>query len=293
MGLTVSDKLALIREYKKQGGKGHYLPVIKQFANGGDVPIPYNYLPNAKSRTFLQPTSSKLPSALNNIGNPWIEESSSERAISIGGENGEPAYMVPSFKYGKPLTDPVQEFRKTGEHLGGPFKTWQQAEEYEKIRHQYMGKELPSPIATRSYANGGGITKPSNRFVEATERPAYNFPYDGTSKYKGGYDIDKALEIYEPDETGHLPSVDYRTGEWLKDKNYPTAWKEFYETQTNPELFNTVGFPIQNERGRLQYTKGYALGGQVTQGIPYNNTNVWQQTLPTNQQPLKSKSHGM
>ena len=83
------------------------------------------------------------------------------------------------------------------------------------------------------------------------------FPYDGTSMYKGNYQIEKAKEIYTPDEAGHLPTVDYRTGVWLKDRNYPTSWKEFMHTQLNRELYNEVGSPYLNEHGRLQYPKGY------------------------------------
>jgi hypothetical protein len=40
MGLSISDKLALIREYKSQGGKGHYLEVIKdyeEYSQGGSI----------------------------------------------------------------------------------------------------------------------------------------------------------------------------------------------------------------------------------------------------------------
>ena len=89
------------------------------------------------------------------------------------------------------------------------------------------------------------------------------FPYDGTSMYKGGYQLDKAKEIYTPDETGHLPSVDYRTGVWLKDKDYPTAWKELMQTQLNTSLSKELGHPILNINGRLQYPKGYAQGGMI------------------------------
>ena len=46
MGLSISDKLAFIREYKKQGGKGNYLSAIKQYEFGGkedkvSTSIPY------------------------------------------------------------------------------------------------------------------------------------------------------------------------------------------------------------------------------------------------------------
>jgi len=38
MGLSVSDKLAFIREYKRQGGKGNYLSAIKEYELGGKIP---------------------------------------------------------------------------------------------------------------------------------------------------------------------------------------------------------------------------------------------------------------
>lgn len=87
-------------------------------------------------------------------------------------------------------------------------------------------------------------------------KPA-QFPYDGTSMYKGGYDLETARSLYEPDETGHLPSVDYRTGVWLKARDYPTAWKEFQASQLNLKLNKLVGSPIINEDGKMQYIKGY------------------------------------
>ena len=71
--------------------------------------------------------------------------------------------------------------------------------------------------------------------------------------YKGGYNIKRALELYKPDSTGHLPSVDSETGEWLKDKDYPTAWKELVQTTLNLKLNKQVGFPILNENNKLQY----------------------------------------
>ena len=76
---------------------------------------------------FLEPTSKKLPEGYN----PIAKGSSTEYAVSIGGEDGEPAYLIPSFKYGELLLDPKAEFRRTGEHLGGPFKTYQEADEWE------------------------------------------------------------------------------------------------------------------------------------------------------------------
>ena len=74
--------------------------------------------PNDKRLHFLEPNDKKLPKGIG----PYLSNSS-ELAISIGGENGEPAYLIPSMKYGRPLDNPYLEFLRTGDHLGGPFRT--------------------------------------------------------------------------------------------------------------------------------------------------------------------------
>lgn len=102
---------------------------------------------------FLQPTDPKLP-----IGGFPKLNLSSEKAISIGGENGEPAYLIPSFKYGQPLDDPLGEFRKTGEHLGGPFKTWQEADKWEnETRHPAVEKGENIMFPQQEFKDGGSI----------------------------------------------------------------------------------------------------------------------------------------
>lgn len=110
---------------------------------------------------FLQPTSGKLPNATRV---PYRNLSSSEVSISIGGENGEPAYLIPSFKHGKFLDNPVEEYNQTGEHLGGPFKTWQEADKYAReVRHPYVekGQDIPIPIRTgeNNLQDGGDVSK--------------------------------------------------------------------------------------------------------------------------------------
>jgi len=109
--------------------------------------------------TFLEPTSSKLPIGYANIPS---NVPSSELAQSIGGEDGEPAFLIPTFKYGHPLEDASAEFRKTGEHLGGPFKTWQEADEWERnVRNPYVekGQDIPTPLRRwgKDIAMGGSI----------------------------------------------------------------------------------------------------------------------------------------
>jgi len=122
--------------------------------------------------TFLQPTSEKLPKGYRI---PYADPSS-ELAMSIGGENGEPAYLIPSFKYGKPLYNPIEEFKKTGEHLGGPFKTWQEADKWEQeVRHPYVekGQAIPMPIKTwGEMAMGGSIPGAVGFTYARTQSPA-------------------------------------------------------------------------------------------------------------------------
>lgn len=146
--MTPREKLELLRSYRAAGGTGSYASLLKEvrrFGGGGE-----------RKKIFLQPNDPKLPPGK---VHPLHYQMSTERALSIGGEHGEPAYLIPTFKYGKPLENPVTEFNNTGEHLGGPFKTWQEAEKFGELRHKYVekGEAIPSPIMTwgKEYAEGG------------------------------------------------------------------------------------------------------------------------------------------
>jgi hypothetical protein len=158
--------------------------VRPNYQMGGYV-YPVNYVPQAQDGklTFLQPTSDKLPQGYRI---PYADPSS-ELAMSIGGENGEPAYLIPSFKYGKPLYNPIEEFKKTGEHLGGPFKTWQEADKWEQeVRHPYVekGQAIPMPIKTwGEMAMGGSIPGAVGFSYARTQSPApSNGPYAKKTK---------------------------------------------------------------------------------------------------------------
>jgi hypothetical protein len=149
-----------------------------------------------QSGGFLQPTSYKLPT------NAYKGELSSELATSIGGVGDEPAYLIPTFKYGKPLKDPEAEYRKTGEHLGGPFKTYQEAEKFGEMRHQYVeqGRNIPSPLKWwgDDMAMGGSVPGSVGFTYARTQDPApSNGPYakktlasaqDGIQKAKANTD---------------------------------------------------------------------------------------------------------
>ena len=131
-----------------------------QFQDGGNL----SFIKDPKLRNILEGYKPGFMDTVNDYRLPegYMAGSinpSTEVSTSIGGEDGEPSYLIPSFKYGQPLQDPTQEFNMTGQYLGGPFKTWQDAEKFQEIRHQYVekGQPLPSPIATANMAMGGSI----------------------------------------------------------------------------------------------------------------------------------------
>ena len=156
---------------------------------------------------FLQPISYKLPSRYRI---PYAEPST-ELATSIGGGPGEPAYLIPTFKYGKPLQDPEAEYRKTGEHLGGPFKTYQEAEKWEQeIRHPYVekGKPIPTPLKRwGDMAMGGGIPGAVGFTYARTINPA---PSNGkyAKKTKASAQYGASLPMIE--DVG-----DFKEGVWV------------------------------------------------------------------------------
>jgi hypothetical protein len=138
------------------------------FVGMGNDTTGRNYSPawggQFQSGGFLEPISYKLPSRYRI---PYAEPST-ELATSIGGEKGEPAYLIPKFKGGKDLKDPVAEYRKTGEHLGGPFKTWQEAEKWEQeIRHPYVekGKPIPTPLKRWGDMEDGGYVAQKGKSI--------------------------------------------------------------------------------------------------------------------------------
>ena len=202
---------------------------------------------------FLQPISDKLPEGYRI---PYSDPSS-ERAMSIGGENGEPAYLIPSFKYGRQLDDPIGEFKKTGEHLGGPFKTWQEAEEWEKtVRHPAVEKKETIMFPQEKFQMGGSVY-PVNYFPEA--QGGMSIPGAGGhfyARYEQGGDID-----FSYPRTKGIPS----NGKYAK-KTMASAknggWLDRYED----------GGVIKDDRGQWDYPGEITEIGsnQITmQGVPY------------------------
>jgi hypothetical protein len=145
---NAKDIMSAILEGKQPEGLIKATPVVTTESGLGFINDPKlrNMLEGYKPEFMQSAGDYRLPEGYA----PPFKDMSTEVSASVGGEDGEPAYLIPTFKYGKRLENPMEEFNKTGQHLGGPFKTWQDAEKFQEIRHQYVekGKPLPSPIAT-------------------------------------------------------------------------------------------------------------------------------------------------
>ena len=222
-----------------------------QFKDGGNlmpamaganqtVPMAQNGL------TFLEPTSKKLPKGyVIPFNTP-----STELAMSIGGEQGEPAYLIPSFKYGKPLKDPVDEFRKTGEHLGGPFKTYQEADEWERtVRHPYVekGQSIPTPLKRwgKDFQMGGSLPGAVGFTYARTAGAAPdNGPYAKKTKasaqdgknVKDDSNLENVIEIIDP------------TGVTSWDDIYRSYKKSGFSPETALEIFGAL--PLLGKVGK-------------------------------------------
>lgn len=82
--------------------------------------------------------------------------------------------------------------------------------------------------------------------------------YEYANESGGLYNYDRAMELgYEPDEFGHLPSVDDQNGMWLKSAKHPTAVKELLHGYLGSDHYKTHKL-ITNPEGyfgedQLQY----------------------------------------
>jgi hypothetical protein len=164
-----------------------------QFKDGGKL----SFIKDPKLRNMLEGYKPELLQTIDDYRLPegYMAGSiypSTEVSTSIGGEDGEPSYLIPSFKYGQPLQDPTEEFDMTGQYLGGPFKTWQDAEKFQEIRHQYVEKSqpLPSPIATSNMAMGGALPGATGHMY---------------ARYSGGGSMPGDVDFRYP-RTGGIPS---------------------------------------------------------------------------------------
>jgi hypothetical protein len=225
---------------------------------------------------FLQPTSYKLPSAANEGA------MSTEKAISIGGGPGEPAYLIPSFKYGKPLKDPEAEYRKTGEHLGGPFKTWQEAEKFGEMRHKYVeqGRNIPSPLKWWDDMKMGGSMPGSVGFTYA--RTAGSAPANGkyTKKTKASAQNGTEMKFYQ-EGLDFKPKSISKNGSVIKDDMGQWAHPgEITEIGSNDITMQGVDYPVLgiSDTGDTQMMypdQDYKFDGEKVTEYPMAQNGDW------------------
>lgn len=217
---------------------------------------------------FLEPNDKKLPKGIG----PYLSNSS-ELAISIGGENGEPAYLIPSMKYGRPLDNPYLEFLRTGDHLGGPFKTWQEADEWEKnVRHPYVekGESIPTPIRRWS------LKKEGNPYQEGgiTPEQVFNFLFEGDDQEEQRMQQEEAAanlaareaEIKKKEKTYNEQLIDLarQRRQVEDDADYNEAMAIAYGMFGDEEL-PTIG--TSNNSGKAIPTMNRPLGPSAGKGV--------------------------
>ena len=175
-----------------------------------------------------------------------LRDPSSEVSTSIGGGDGYPAYLVPSFKYGAPLKDLDSEFNMTGQYLGGPFKTVEDAERYREIRHNFIDKEyktLPSPIATSNMAMGGSLPGAVGFTYARTNSPA---PSNGPYAKKTKASAQNGMEMkYYQEGLDFRPKTISKNGSVIKDDRGQWAHPgEITEIGSNQITMQGVPYPV-------------------------------------------------
>lgn len=177
MGLSVSDKLAFIREYKKQGGKGNYLSAIKQYAEGGELPLQEPSMLQAPelpepNLTGMMKAKMALASEFGNLTARRMTQMDAKGYIFTGNEeNGEPKGSqgnVYVSSYGQYVTPQIQE---TNGKLGFVNNPWsksnrqqsrEQSIKFERPQDaQYFGEHYKEIAPMMRQYEFGGETTPT------------------------------------------------------------------------------------------------------------------------------------
>ena len=142
----------------------------------------------------------------------------------------------------------------------------------EAVKKGITKKTLLEPTKPNETSKNGGLV---NSNWEIMQEGGYT---DWKTKYNlqetPDYNLQRAFELgYNPDETGHLPSVDSQTGEWLKSDKHPTRGMELMPSMLNPEIANTLRL-IRNEEGKMQYVPKLKNGGQIQDQQGYLASNL-------------------
>lgn len=224
-----------------------------QFENGGDI----------LGKRFLQPNDPKLPKGWN----PEAKGYSTEYSTTVG-KDGQ-YYLVPGFKNGKLVSDPEREFNKTGELLGGPFKTIQSAQNFADRRHKYVeqGKPVPSPLKTYDAFQNGGKTYKSKPMAQSSDVKSVSntFNADDFSNYS------TIINKY--------PNMSNDTS-YMYARNTPTGTEQFFhntnqgkpvsQLQRGNEFVNLSPEQVNAYKQKvLTGTGGFAMGGSIPGAVGF------------------------
>lgn len=142
----------------------------------------------------------------------------------------------------------------------------------------YPDQDFPS-MSTQTYPDGTPMNTrkvvPVYQFGGTMFKSPSMVDYEQPSDelINDDYDMERALELgYTPDETGHWPSVDYETGQWLKSKKHHTRGMELMAYELNPELHNAYNL-IENEKGKMQYIPKAQVSGEL------NTPEAWEKSI--------------
>ena len=190
---------------------------------------------------FMQPTET-----FKNYGyNPKENGMSTEYSTSIGGP-GE-VYLVPGYRQGRVLNDPEATFNMYGEHLGGPFKTVQSAEDFAKLRHQYVEKNqnIPAPIKTRDYAMGGSLPGATGSMYARVGAPSEDKGRNKRYKTDASAENGKEMKFYQEGLDFKPKSISKNGSKVIKDDR--GQWDhpgEITEIGSNQITMQGVPYPV-------------------------------------------------
>lgn len=220
-------------------------------------------------KRFLQPNDSKLPKGWNSKEKGY----STEYSTTIG-KDGE-YYLVPGFKQGKLVSDPEREFNKTGELLGGPFKTIQSAQDFADRRHKYVeqGKPVPSPLKTYDeFAMGGSMPGAVGFMYARTQNPA---PSNGkyAKKTKASAQNGQEMKFYQ-EGLDFKPKTISKNGSVIKDDRGQLAYPgEITQIGSNEITMKGVDYPVlgisdTGDTKMMKPGKDYKFDGNMVTEYP-------------------------
>jgi hypothetical protein len=230
--------------------------------DGGNL----SFIDNPKLRNMLE---GYKPGLMDSVGDYRLPEGymagsidpSTEVSMSIGVA---PSYLIPSFKYGQPLQDPVQEFNMTGQHLGGPFKTVEDAETFRELRHQYVekGQPLPSPIATANMTIDPDLVERGQyRSSKAIKKVDPNSTYDPLDTEVLLYDNNRAKITKKDVEGVKNNMINYLNSPLYRQRlnNYPENYRGDEGSYQKKKFENAIANAKVKERTKQLRTVPYDI----------------------------------